>query len=58
MNERMRDNTRMDSLPLAMAYVPWQKWRDLYDSEAGFQRGTIFAELDEPFLGEEAVCDE
>lgn len=58
MNERMRDNTRMDSLPLAMAYVPWQKWRDLYDSEVGFQRGTIFAELDKPFLGEEAVCDE
>lgn len=37
--------------PLAMAYVPWQKWRGIYDVCEGFQRGTIFRELDMPFEG-------
>lgn len=36
---------------LAMAYVPWQTWRDLYDAEKGFHCGTIFKELNLPFLG-------
>ena len=44
--------------PLAMAYVPWQKWRDIYSSDVALQRGTLFAELDKPFIGQEAVCDE
>lgn len=38
-------------MTLAMAYVPWQKWRDIYDICEGFQRGTIFAQLDMPFKG-------
>ena len=37
--------------PLAMVYSPVQEWRDLYDNEAGHERGTIFKELDFPFLG-------
>ena len=41
---------------LAMAYVPWQRWRDLYDSNKGFHRGTIFRELDKPFCGKGGVC--
>lgn len=51
------DHMRMDSrnttenMSLAMAYVPWQTWRDIYDAEKGFHRGTIFQELDMPFLG-------
>jgi len=36
---------------LAMAYVPMQQWRMLYEPEDGFSRGTIFEELDLPFLG-------
>lgn len=44
-----------DSIPLAMAYVPMQKWRMLYAEDVGFSRGTIFKELDKPFIGEEAV---
>lgn len=41
-------------LPIAMAYVPWQRWKDcdFYDLDKGFQRGTIFMELDKPFHGE------
>ena len=36
---------------LAMAYVPQQKWQKIYSSEIGFTRGTIFEELEKPFLG-------
>jgi hypothetical protein len=48
----LKDNSK---LSLAMAYVPWQKWRDLYPSDVGFDRGTIFKELDMPFIGERDV---
>ena len=37
--------------PLAMAYVPWQKWQDIYEPCKGLEHGTIFRELDKPFLG-------
>ena len=37
--------------PLAMAYVPWQQWRDLYEPCKALERGTLFMELDKPFLG-------
>ena len=41
----------LQNMPLAMAYVPWQNWRNLYDIHKGFTRGTIFEELDKPFYG-------
>ena len=41
----------IDSLPLAMAYVPWQKMQSTYDADVALQRGTIFPELDLPFTG-------
>ena len=37
--------------PLAMAYVPWQEWRDIYETEKALHCGTIFKELNLPFLG-------
>ncbi|MDD3410967.1 MAG: spore coat associated protein CotJA [Eubacteriales bacterium] len=36
--------------PLAMSYVPWQTWGDLYEEETALVRGTIFPVLDLPFL--------
>lgn len=36
---------------IAMAYVPWQQFGGLYEPEKGFETGTIFSELDKPFLG-------
>ena len=42
-------------LSLAMAYVPMQSWRNLYELDLALERGTVFAELDKPFIGEEAV---
>ncbi len=40
-----------DSRPLAMAYVPWQEYKDLYDPETAWKRGTLFQELDLAFAG-------
>ena len=41
----------LEGMPLAMAYVPWQNWRKIYEPEKAFCRGTIFEELDKPFRG-------
>ena len=37
--------------PLAMAYVPMQKFADLYEPDKALEAGTLFAALDKPFLG-------
>ncbi len=42
-------------MPIGMCYVPMQQWGELYSAEVGLSRGTIFPELDKPFIGEEAV---
>lgn len=41
---------KIDSYALAMAYVPWQKFCETYDLEKAFCTGTIFPELDKPFM--------
>ena len=52
---------RPDCMVLAMAYVPMQKFEELYNPEVGFDRGTVFRALDLPYLGvqlddEEGCC--
>lgn len=42
---------KLDSMPLAMTYVPWQKWQNIYKPENALCAGTIFQELDLAFLG-------
>ena len=37
--------------PVAMAYVPWQQWGELYDAECGLMQGTIFKDLNKIFCG-------
>lgn len=44
-----------DEFPIGMGYVPWQQWRELYEPAKALQAGTIFAELDKPFLGMRGV---
>lgn len=39
--------------PLAMAYVPMQKFKNLYDADVALERGTLFEELDLPYIGKE-----
>ncbi len=36
---------------VAMAYVPWQSFGELYEPEKSLDAGTIFVEMDKPFLG-------
>lgn len=43
------DHDKLSGLSIAMAYVPWQEWRSLYEVEKGFRCGTIFVELNLPF---------
>lgn len=37
--------------PLAMAYVPFQQWNQVYDESESLCNGTLFPELDLPFTG-------
>lgn len=41
----------LSSMPIAMAYVPWQEWQNIFEVEKGFRCGTIFEELNKPFRG-------
>ncbi len=36
---------------LAIANVPWQYFSNSYDPERALKIGTVFPELDKPFLG-------
>lgn len=48
--------TQCDDMVLVMSYVKRQEWGELYKSETALERGTIFPELDLPFMGKGA-CD-
>lgn len=41
--------------PLASVYAPLQVFRNLYDRETALQKGTLFSELDLPFMGESVM---
>lgn len=38
--------------PLAMAYVPFQHWSEVYSEEEALKSGTLFPELNLPFAPE------
>ncbi len=40
----------IDQFPVGMGYVPWQEWQQTYPLDQAFQRGTIFPDLDLPFM--------
>lgn len=40
----------LDRFPIGMGYVPMQRWSQPSPIDEGFSRGTIFAELDLPFV--------
>ena len=44
----------VDSMQIAMQYVPWQHWDQVYCPEEGLKYGTIFPELNKPFYGKGA----
>lgn len=39
--------------PLASVFAPLQEWRDAYSEEEALHHGTLFRQLDKPFLGRE-----
>lgn len=41
----------LETMPLAMAYVPWQTFHHSCDLCKALQIGTIFPELCKPFCG-------
>lgn len=41
----------LNDMPIAMAYVPWQSYGDIYSLQVALQKGTLFQELDLDFLG-------
>lgn len=41
--------------PVAMAYVPWQYFHEVYEPDQALRCGTIFPELNKPFLGKRGV---
>lgn len=38
-----------DKTPLAMAYIPFQQWGEVYTEDEAFGKGTLFPDLDFPF---------
>ncbi|MFR2848215.1 MAG: spore coat associated protein CotJA [Hungatella hathewayi] len=40
----------MEMYPIAMGYIPWQQWQQTCALDRGLARGTIFPELDLPFV--------
>lgn len=46
-----RGNEPVDTMNPGMGFVPWQEWKNVYNIEKGLERGTIFEELDKPYLG-------
>ena len=55
--DRKVDFGCLNTFPLAMAYVPKQSWEDVYSADVGLSRGTLFPELDKPFLGRRTKHD-
>lgn len=42
---------RKETLPIAMAYVPMQEFKEVFDLPYAFHAGTIFPQLWKPFCG-------
>lgn len=49
-SENFAQNMQNCNFPLGMAYVPMQAWSQPSPLSEGFCRGTIFCELDLPFV--------
>lgn len=47
---------RKTDFMVGMAYVPWQYFHTVYETDKALETGTIFPELDKPFLAEGRGC--
>lgn len=48
---RPRNDWEMEGFPIAMAYVPMQQFKSLFELDEALRCGTIFPELSKPFRG-------
>lgn len=48
---RPKNSDPIRELEIAMAYVPWQHFQSIYEPDKALQVGTVFPELNKPFLG-------
>ena len=51
MNHCVCGAVQTQGLPLAMVYMPMQVWRSIYAPCDALMAGSLFAELDLPFMG-------
>ena len=47
--DMISNRTMPGNFVVAMAYVPWQDFTEMYEPDRALQAGTIFPELDLPF---------
>lgn len=50
-NKAVTGQDELRDLPVAMAYVPFQKYEKSYDTNEALCKGTLFPELYKPFKG-------
>ncbi len=50
-SENKFSDVKLKKLPLTMAYIPMQCYKEAYGYEEALKNGTLFPELDKPFLG-------
>lgn len=51
MNNNCNEKCSDRGMPLAISSVPMQVWRMVYSPEKALKSGTMFAELNLPFMG-------
>lgn len=58
-NAMMIDNARwIECRAPAMAYVPMQRWGEVFSPARALRHGTLFPILDKPFTGKRQVIAE
>ena len=50
-NQGCDKETVLSGMPIAMAYVPWQSYGNIYPLQQALRNGTMFRELDLEFAG-------
>ena len=53
--QHSRHTWGLENHPLAMVYAPVQVFRNLYDRDTALQKGTLFTELNLPFMGQSVM---
>ena len=46
-----KENKNLYDMTIAMAYVPWQRFKMYENLEEAYCNGTVFPDLNRPFLG-------